>query len=254
MRQRIIRCCAGLLFCLVMGAQAHTEGIESEMREISFVTKDGVTIGGSWITPRAPAGQPSKRPTVILLHDLGMSRRDWGIFIPDLIAQGWQVLAIDLRGHGQSKGGASFVGQNAPQAATYLLQSGTQDVAAALAWLKKGKNTDMKKVAIIGVGLGAEIAYFSSGLFPKALVAAVVISPSLAAITEGRFTDYAPRAVLFCAASQDQNGSAMLAAQTLMNFTTDPKRLVVYNSAAHGFALFYRHAELKQEILRWLPR
>lgn len=42
------------------------------------------------------------RPTLVLLHGITGSQRTWWRFAPALAAAGWQVLAMDLRCHGQS--------------------------------------------------------------------------------------------------------------------------------------------------------
>ena len=78
------------------------------------------------------------------------------------------------------------------------------------------------------------------------------ISPSFSAITEGGFADVTPQSVLFLATSRDANGSAMMAAESLANFTKDPKRVIIFDSAAHGLTMFYKHPEIKHQILAWL--
>jgi pimeloyl-ACP methyl ester carboxylesterase len=228
------------------------EEADLSMQEISYATEDEVTIYGSWIVSQSKEKKSKKSPVVILLHDYGFDRRDWGIFIPDLVQQGYNVLAIDMRGHGKStEGGRRLSGQYSPSVASYVVQSGYLDVQAALKWIKRRKDTDTKNISLVGVGLGADITYFCSGKFRKAIKASVVISPSVSAITEGRFTESTPRAVLFCTSAGDANGSSMIATESLANFTDNPKKLVIYNSAAHGLAIFYKHPEIKQEILAW---
>jgi hypothetical protein len=73
-------------------------------------------------------------------------------------------------------------------------------------------------------------------------------------VIEGNIVSSEPRKVLFCASARSSNGMGMMAAETLSNFTKDPKKVVIYNSAAHGFTLFYKHPEIKQEILTWISR
>ncbi len=240
-----------LLFLLVCKTPLLTAGeIELTMQEISFTTKDNVNIAGSWVVPQLEEPSKKRRPTVILLHDYGFNRRDWGLFIPELIQQGYNVLAIDLRGHGQSKGGKN----PSTPSVEYLMEVGHLDIAAAVKWLRAQKNTDKKAITLVGVGIGADLAYFSSGKYRKQIKASVVISPSYAAVIDGDFVDTKAQTLLFCVSAKSQQGTSMLAAETLSNFTKDPKKLVIYNSSAHGLALFYKHPEIKQEILGWLSQ
>lgn len=241
-----------MFLILLFGFYSLNNGVYAEeanlsMQEITYTSADGVKISGSWIIPRSTDKSRKPRPVVILLHDYGFNRRDWGIFIPDLVQHGYNVLAIDLRGHGQSRDG----GTHSPAS---LMQEGPFDVQAALAWVKTQKNSDHKKISLIGAGVGADIAYLCSGRFNKKIKTAVVISPSYTPVIDGFFADLKPQAILFCASAKDKRGTSMLAAETLSNFTDDPKKVVIYNSAAHGLAMFYKHPEIKQEILNWLSR
>ena len=229
-----------------LGQSANATEAQLSMQEVSFTTSDNVSICGSWIVPQTSGKSKKRRPAVLLLHDYGLNRRDWGIFIPELIQQGYNVLAIDLRGHGQSGGGQT--------SSKDLIEAGPLDVQAALKWLKSQKSTDKKRIALIGAGIGADIAYLCSGKFKKQIRATVVISPSYSTITEGNIVQAKPRAILFCVSEKSQRGASMFAIQTLLNFTEDPKKTVVYNSAAHGLAIFYKHPEITHEILGWIAR
>ena len=229
----------------------YAEEVEMVMEEVSFSSADGVEVSGSWIVP-IPEGKSKKGrwPVVILLHGNGMNRRDWSVFIPDLVRDRFAVLALDLRGHGQ--GGSSAASSSG--SAEYVLESGVFDIEAALKWLKSQKNADEKRIAMVGIGLGGEIAYLSSGSFKKNVKAAVVICPSYDAVIDGAFASVEPKGILFCSASKSQQGMAMLAAQTLANFTKEPKRIIEYNSAACGIAMFYKHPGIKRAILDWVAR
>ena len=72
-------------------AQAQAEGqIEA------FLTDDGLELClGRW-------GQP-QWGSVILLHGGGQTRHAWGNSAARLAAAGWEALALDLRGHGDSQ-------------------------------------------------------------------------------------------------------------------------------------------------------
>jgi len=65
----------------------------------AFATRDSFAISGAWYRPQAQSG---RRPVVILVHAFGGDHTEWTPFVPDLIGQGYLVLACDLRGHGES--------------------------------------------------------------------------------------------------------------------------------------------------------
>jgi hypothetical protein len=43
-----------------------------------------------------------------------------------------------------------------------------------------------------------------------------------------------------------------MAAESLVNFTEPPKKVLLYQSNAHGLAMFYKHPDMAPEILVWL--
>ena len=57
---------------------------------------DGLRLAADWYGPRD--GQP-----VVLLHGGGQTRHAWGVTAKRLAAAGYRVVAIDLRGHGDSE-------------------------------------------------------------------------------------------------------------------------------------------------------
>jgi len=50
-----------------------------------------------------PVGVPAPVPAVLLLHGYGEDRAVWNAFYPRVAERGWAVMALDLRGHGESK-------------------------------------------------------------------------------------------------------------------------------------------------------
>ncbi len=238
------------LSCLLFPAITTAQNLNLSLEEVSFRTKDGVTISASWIIPTDERShkKSSKFPVVILLHDYGLNRRDWGVFIPDLVQNGFGVLAPDLRGHGQSRGDGAVAAPSVEN----LLKTGIVDVEAALRWVKSQKRANAKRVALIGVGVGGDIAYLCSGVLKKKIRTSVVISPSDILVTGGEFINLEAQSVLFCVSSASQGGLTMIAAETLEKFTKDPKKLIIYRGDSHGFALFYKHPDLKHVILDWL--
>lgn len=242
-----------IVVVFLTGGWLHAENVEMLMEEVSFSSADGANVSGSWIVPLPTEEKKKKKvrwPVVILLHDYGMTRRDWNVLIPELLQQQFAVLALDLRGH-SSEGNS---GGTSSGSAEYALESGLFDVGASLSWLKSQKHADEKRVAVVGIGIGAEIAYLSSGAFQKNVQATVVICPSYDAIVDGSISGNKPKGVLFCSSSKSQQGMSMMAAQTLANFTSEPKRIIEYNSAACGIAMFYKHPGIKRAILDWVAK
>jgi 3-oxoadipate enol-lactonase len=84
---------------------------------------------------------PEDGPPLVLLHALGESAADWDRIVP-AFAGHWRVLAVDLRGHGDS---------DHPE--TYSLELMRDDVLALLDAL------DLDRVDLIGHSLGGFVAH-----------------------------------------------------------------------------------------------
>ena len=86
------------------------------------------------------------------------------------------------------------------------------DVGAALTWLRSQRKTvDAARVAVVGTGVGGNVAYVSMGVFPRQIKTAVCLSPGAWAfsdqivpivIGEG-LTNFNPHSILFMVGDQD---------------------------------------------------
>lgn len=88
-------------------------------------------------------------PSVTLLHGLGSSLRDWEAQVPAL-ARKYQVITLDLRGHGLS---------TKPKG-PYSISLFASDIAAVLGYL------DISKTNVIGLSMGAAIGFHLALDFP----------------------------------------------------------------------------------------
>ena len=60
-----------------------------------YVADDGVAL-------MVDVGGDPSAPTVILSHGGGQTRHSWGTAMARLLAEGYQVINVDARGHGES--------------------------------------------------------------------------------------------------------------------------------------------------------
>ena len=67
-------------------------------KDVELKTKDGILIRGSLYE------NEDKSKGVILLHQFRRDRTSWNDFVFRLLTGGYNVLAVDFRGHGKSEG------------------------------------------------------------------------------------------------------------------------------------------------------
>jgi alpha-beta hydrolase superfamily lysophospholipase len=128
-------------------------------QDVSFTTSDGITLKGWWI----PAAVHPALGTVILTHGLFHNRDQVLTRAVFLQEAGYQVLAFDLRGHGES--GASPLSGG-------FLESG--DFLAASAFLTQ-KHWVQKPLVFFGFSLGAICALRAGAV--QAVDAVIADSP-----------------------------------------------------------------------------
>ena len=71
---------------------------------VTFAATDGQRVAAWWIPARADASRATATPTVLLCHGFIADKAQDLNLARDLVPGGFNVLAIDLRGHGESGG------------------------------------------------------------------------------------------------------------------------------------------------------
>jgi alpha-beta hydrolase superfamily lysophospholipase len=221
---------------------ASVAGVEKTVR---FDTTDGVTIVGSYY-PQKQAG----RPSVLLLHMLGRNRTTVAETARHLQEEGFNVLAIDLRGHGEST-----QGKNGPVRVEAFLSSDyaamDRDVDAAVKYLRDQLG-EGNKLAIVGGSIGANLALRKGAADPD-IAAVVLLSPSLdyrGIVTTDAITRYKDHPV-FILTSENDTWSYEGAKKIAEGISAD-KEFKVLPGRSHGTAILQSHPEIEKEVIDWL--
>lgn len=145
-------------------------------KDVEFHTKDSRIIKAKIIYEQSASQK--QLPTVLLLHSIGYSSEDWGGLIATLNKAGFAVIAMDLRGHGQSVYDTNFHKKSWPYFTNKTYQKFPSDVLGILSQTQQQvKNLNLKNMAIVGADLGANSAVLAAvkmKIKPKTMV---LISP-----------------------------------------------------------------------------
>ncbi len=181
-------------------------------------------------------------PVILLLHMLNSIRAAWDPLIPDLRADGYALLNIDLRGHGDSGGTRDW-------------EEAIDDVAVGwVGWLSENRHLGDEGLAIIGGSIGANVALISCARV-ESCRGAIALSPGLdyrgvkpeSALVDG----LASRAALLVAAQYDASSSTAIR-QMFLNAKGDVSARL-YRGRAHGTRLFdSEYDSVSRLILAWL--
>jgi pimeloyl-ACP methyl ester carboxylesterase len=205
-----------------------------------MTTFDLVKLYGTFELPRAG---PAPIPSVLLLHGYGEDRNVWQDFKDQLVARGWAVLALDLRGHGQS----TVRNQKTFAATTEWRTSPHEfphDIDPALDFLKAQPRLDSRRIVVIGYDVGANLALFASGKFQEVRTV-VAVKPDLkeSLLLAGSAQDFQPRSALVVA-DETQAGALKTQIQTPARFLTLPTN--------GGATAVFKNKQLTDAIMAWL--
>lgn len=200
--------------------------------DVQLSTPDGQTLHAE------EAGRGSHG--VLLLHDQGRSSNDWRLFIDKLQSKGYRVLAVDLRGHGES---ASIL-ETEPD-----WPNMTTDVTSAVKHLRK---SGIKKLSVVGAGLGANLAI---DLVSKddAVHSVVLLSPGLniqGYKPSTMMSKFGDRPLLLAAAKEDRRASGTV--KYLESQSKGPTRSMLLDGTSSGTNLLDENPGLEDSVLSWL--
>jgi dienelactone hydrolase len=160
-----------ILFVAVIAAHL---GWAQTARVVRLTTADDVGISAAFYSAIT-----NPAPGLILVHDTGKTRNEWSTFVPVLQKAGYAVLAIDLRGHGESTRRLTAQGPKSLDYHNFTprdFQDMLLDIDAAFDWLTTQPGVDTNRVALVGAGLGANVAV-RYGAFNDEVAAFLLFSP-----------------------------------------------------------------------------
>jgi dienelactone hydrolase len=231
---------AALLWLLLPAAVALTPlapAVEAAAQRVSVRTDDGLTLAATWYEP---ASRPA--PAVIVVHMLQKSRRDWDQAAARMAGEGIGVLAIDLRGHGESPGNAQD------------LQGMVQDVRAAKRFVAARPDVMPSRIGVAGASFGATLAALAAADDPG-IVSLALLSPSTdyrGIRIEPAVRKYGARPLLLVASNDD--GYASRSARDLQKSGGGIREMLVLTRAGHGTAMLASEDDLGRRLLEWFRR
>ncbi len=200
-------------------------------KDVTFKTEDNVKIAATHYI--------GKGNCVILLHMLSRDRRDWDNFAVKLNSLGYNVLAIDLRGHGESD--LDFLKFTSTD-----YNNMVKDVAAAKKYLNKSK------IFVIGASIGANVA-LNYAVKDKDVKGIVLLSPGAdyrGVETLKAIMKY-DRPIIIV--SSEDDFQSIGASRQLYSFAGKQRELKEYQDAGHGTNMFVK-PDLADSIIDWLDK
>lgn len=231
-----------LLASAAIGLQGQSTDFEILREEVVLETEDGLKLAGTYSYPDhgfAPA------PAVLLIHQFGHSREEWGDIGAELARRGYHVLAIDLRGHGDS--------QNPPlhekRAILWEPAQADLDVKAGLDWLKGNRAVDPERIAAVGGSIGGNLVCVASarGWIKTGVAISARTKRVKQVLDDG---DFRLQSVYFIASTWDRDRDKY--ARELYERTQEPRKIDIVNSGEHAVGILRVYPHLQRRIHAWL--
>jgi len=213
-------------------------GLAGAARTVSLRAADGTTLSAALYE----AGHQA--PGVVLVHMLTRTHADWNGVADALQEAGFTVLALDLRGHGESGGGYDPSGD---------LSSMQLDVQAAVGLLEARSDVAKGRIGIAGASIGANLAVIAASNTP-AVRSLALLSPGLdyrGIKCEAAMRKYGTRQVLLVAASNDPY--ALRSVKQLATLGTGSEVLTL-EGAGHGTTMLGRDPDLAPRLVDWFKK
>ncbi|RME23165.1 MAG: alpha/beta fold hydrolase [Deltaproteobacteria bacterium] len=179
---------------------------------------------------------------VVLVHMLGRNAGDWDLFAEKLARSGFQTIAVDLRGHGDS----DLAGQ---ELSPTDYQNMLHDVNAAAGWLRDQGVTDIN---CVGASIGANLCLQAAAANAD-FVNVVLLSPGLnykGIATPSALKEYGNRPLLIVASEEDSVSNH--AAGVLLERALGQAHLETLQGAGHGSRMLNRDPGLEGLVRSWL--
>lgn len=211
--------------------------------EVALRTEDGVKIAGTYY--------PASGEGVVLLHMLGSDKEAWTPFAQKLQKADYAVLAIDLRGHGDSD--LDWQDFSYPSGKTRKAQNDFLGMLYDVKAAKKYLNEEGKFATIVmGASIGANIAALYAETDPR-VKQLVLFSPGLnyrgVSLPAGPLFD---GRVLLVGATEDK--AVMEALKAYPPRVRGEYKTIVYSGNAHGTELLDTQLDLTGRVMEWMKK
>lgn len=141
------------------------QGQPPKPQPVQVAATDGLMLKGDYYTLQANLDPESGASAILVLHGLNGNRQDEIALVQPLLQDGYQVLLVDQRGFGETGGQVDW-------------EAAVGDVRTWLNWLKHQPNVRPNGLAIIGDGIGSNVALIACNSDPDCATT-VALSPSL---------------------------------------------------------------------------
>jgi dienelactone hydrolase len=209
-------------------------------QEVSISAPDGFTLKGTFYpTPRGGPG-------ILLLHQCNADRHTYDTLATMLNTAGYNVLTIDFRGFGGSKGGAFTDFPSQRQAISARMPD---DVDAAIDFMNSQSTVNKRALGVVGGSCGANQAVLAGSRHPE-IRSLVLLSGGTNADGEA-YLKNSPKVPVLGIASEEDTDAAAAVKKTVASSGNADSRLEMVKDAGHAAFMFAKQPDMEADIVIW---
>lgn len=226
-----------------------------ESKLVKFLTKDNYVIAGRYFPPPRRKG---RAPMAILLHMFGSDGSAFDPLVPNLHKAGFAILAVDLRGHGESVGPPEMrLSERVYERDRKLFAAMDRDVEAAYIWLSRQPELDPARFALVGASIGCSVA-LKYAARDRSVDAVACLTPGTLYLGIDSLSDarkYGQRPALLIA-SEDERAACDELARVVAGAAVHivPRAGTQDKMALHGTRMLGQASQIEQILTAFLVR
>ena len=207
---------------------------------VNFAAADGFSLKGTFYS----AGKPG--PGLLLLHQCNADSQVYDQLGTMLSTAGYNVLAFDFRGFGNSKGGefTDFQKQR-----DKIMEKMPNDVDAAFNFLSKQEFVNTNALGIVAGSCGVNQAIHAAQRHPTVRTM-VLLSGGTDADGE-TFIKNSPKVPIFGAASEEDKAAAESIKKIVGLSPNKSTEIQMFKDAGHAAFMFEKQPDLQADIVIW---
>jgi dienelactone hydrolase len=226
-----------LVIMLTIGASVSAP---AQRRDVDIEADDGFLLRGTYFD----AGKIG--PAILLLHQCNGDRKAYNNLASLLAATGFNVLAFDSRGFGESASGRYATFRSLMDA---VMPKFPEDVAAAHEFLISQPNVNKRLIGVVGASCNVSMAVLLAQRHPE--VRAVVLLSGPIHEAGKNFIRKSSDVAVFGAASEDDGRAVQDMREVVGLSQNKASRLRAFKNAGHGVEMFAKEKQLESELVNW---